>query len=198
MMMMMWFVDARRRVSSERHGTDLIELQTLGTDSNLFFDCADGQFLADPTALGRFGRLARFDSFQQEDTRNVGVAVLGQIAVDPERRCGGTGGAKGPNVHKAVVVELATKRLEVARVEILGQNRLGKGIGRVQNQQPPPPFHYSRVLLRLKHVVQPTNKLVESHARRRRQNRWFRAWTRRRTNLGRLTLSSIPLEETRH
>ena len=66
-------------------------------------------------------------------------------------------------MHEPIVVELPTKGLEVPGVEILGQDRLGKGIGRVQHQQAPAPFYNPRGLFRLQHIVQPANKLVEAN-----------------------------------
>ena len=56
---------------------------------------------------------------------------------------------------------LASKGLEVARVKVLWQNSLGKGVGRMENQQATTPFHNPRVLLGDKHVMKPFDELVE-------------------------------------
>jgi len=123
----------------------------------------DGQFLPEASPLDGFCDLVGFDPVELEDGRNVVVGlVFGQVLVDPQCRGGVAGGTEGSHVNKTVVIQLSAKCLEVACVEVFGQNPLGEGVRREEHQQTAAPFDDAGILFLYQHIVQSPDKLVES------------------------------------
>lgn len=163
-------------------GTDLRQMnhrRGQHVAAKIFLDRAHGKFLANAATFGRLGRVARLDALEQQDGRNIingfcsiirsRGAAGGQFAIDPERRCRRRRRRArvvvGAHVDKAVVVELASKGLEVARVEVLWEDLLCKDVRVVQDQQATAPLHNTRFIFCRQHVVQPTHELVETETR---------------------------------
>lgn len=133
------------------HKTNLFQLKTLGTYTNIIFDSADGKLLSHATSFGSLGGITWFNTLEHEDTGDIVGTTLGQISIDPECCCGGSCSRKRTDcnekqhvsyrysrvtsIHgrrtmdKAVIVKLTAKRLKVFGVKVARENRLGKGIG---------------------------------------------------------------------
>lgn len=67
-----------------------------------------------------------------------------------------------PNVQQSFP-HLPTKGLEVASIEILGQDLLREGIGGKQDQESSSPFDNARILFHHQHVMKATDELVETN-----------------------------------
>ena len=74
--------------------------------------------------------------------------------------------SKNNMYHSRIVVELSTKSLEIARVEVLRKYPLGKHFSVVQNEETTSPFHNAFILFLDEHIVQATHKLVQTKATR--------------------------------
>ena len=72
--------------------------------------------------------------------------------------------SKKISLHSRIVVELPTKSLEVARVEVLGKYPSGENFSVVQNKETTTPFHNATILFLYEHVVQATHKLIQTKA----------------------------------
>jgi len=144
------------------HQSDLVELERLGIQSNVFFYRVDSKFFPKASAFDGLGDLVRFDPTKLEDSRNIIVGLIScQVLVDPQCSRGVSGGTEGSHVHKAVVIELPAKGLEVAGVEVFGQDPLGEGIRGKEHQQSTAPFDDSGMSFSYQHVVKSPNELVE-------------------------------------
>lgn len=70
-------------------------------------------------------------------------------------------------MYKTIVVELTTKGLEIASVEVFGEELSGKRSCGVKDQQASTtPLDEPRLLFSLQHVVQASHELVEASSRR--------------------------------
>ena len=71
-------------------------------------------------------------------------------------------------MHKAIVVELTTERLEVSSVEELGEDVFGEVGCRVQHKESLAPLNDASILLCQQHIMQTSHKLVEAGSSTRR------------------------------
>lgn len=139
---------------TDGHRSNLILLQRLGIQSNFFFYRVDGQFFAEASPLNCFCDLVRFDPAELEDGRHIVVCfVFGQVLVDPQCRSGVASGTERSHVNKPVVIKLPAKGLEVAGIEVFGQNPLRESICGEEHQQSTTPFNDAGMLFSYQHAV---------------------------------------------